>query len=222
MVMGYWSVAILFWQLSIDHIVNVIYKRWGLPKTSLRHPSLPFDSLPYPTRTICRRLRTYVCTLGQSRDNQAKRGWPYPMSMGLCPTRASREPRYYRSVLAESFKTFIFQKFRRPLCHKVNLPRCEARRRRFIMTCDIFGTGQTNILGLCYLFGKTYKQRKVAPLKSLKSTHSALAGEWFPYGRYHRCNRCDRWEKKNSAIAAIIAIIWNHFPAIAATTIAEI
>ena len=40
------------------------------------------------------------------------------------------------------------------------------------MTCDIFGTGQTNILGLCYLFGKTYKQPTVAPLKSLKSTRS--------------------------------------------------
>ena len=61
---------------------------------------------------------------------------------------------------------------RRPLCHKVNLLRCEARRRRFIMTCDIFGTGQTNILGLCYLFGKTYKQPTVASLKSLKLTHS--------------------------------------------------
>ena len=38
----------------------------------------------------------YVRTLGQSRDNQKKRGWPYSMSMGLCPTRASRarEPRY--------------------------------------------------------------------------------------------------------------------------------
>ena len=35
---------------------------------------------------------------------------------------------YYRSVFAESFKTFIFQKFRRPLCHKVNLPSCVARR----------------------------------------------------------------------------------------------
>ena len=51
---------------------------------------------------------------------------------------------------------------RRPLCHKVNLPRCEARRRYFIMTCDIFGTGQTNILArgtqrlfsLKYLFGE--------------------------------------------------------------------
>ena len=94
---------------------------------------------------------------------------------------------YYQSVFAEPFKTSMFQKFWRPLCHKVNLescaarrrlchkvnlPRCEARRRRFIMTCDIFGTGQTNILGLCYLFGKTYKQPTVAPLKSLKSTHS--------------------------------------------------
>ena len=84
--MGYWSVAILFWQLSIDHIVNVLYKRCGHAKTPLRHPSLPFDSLPYPTRTICRRVRT----LGQSRDNQTKRGWPYSISMGLCPTRASR------------------------------------------------------------------------------------------------------------------------------------
>ena len=35
---------------------------------------------------------------------------------------------------------------RRPLFHKVNLPRCEARRHHFIMTCDTFGTGQTNIL----------------------------------------------------------------------------
>ena len=34
----------------------------------------------------------------------------------------------------------------RLLCHEVNRPRCEARRHHFIMTCDIFGTGQTNIL----------------------------------------------------------------------------
>ena len=49
-------------QLSIDHIVNVQCKRCGLGKTRLRHPSLPFDSLPYPTRTICRRVRTYLRT----------------------------------------------------------------------------------------------------------------------------------------------------------------
>jgi len=34
--------------------------RCGLAKTRLRHPSLPFDSLPYLTLTICRRVRTYV------------------------------------------------------------------------------------------------------------------------------------------------------------------
>ena len=60
MAMWYWSVAILFWQLSIDHIVNGQCKRCRFAKTLLRHPSLPFDSLPYPTRTICRRVRTYA------------------------------------------------------------------------------------------------------------------------------------------------------------------
>ena len=134
MVMWYWSVAILFWQLSIDHIVNVQCKRCGFTKIRLRHPSLPFDSLPtLPVQSVDEYVRTYVLmiigvqasggiidrllrqccfvwseivgphsrnfnvrTLGQSRDNQTKRGWPYFMSMGLCPARASRawEPRY--------------------------------------------------------------------------------------------------------------------------------
>ena len=52
------------------------------------------------------------------------------------------------------FQNVHLSKVSPPLCHKVNLPRCEARRCRFVMTCDIFGTGQTNILGLCYLFEK--------------------------------------------------------------------
>ena len=62
---------------------------------------------------------------------------------------------------------------RQPLCHKVNLPRCEVRRRHLIMTCDIFGTGQTNTLTLCYLLGKTFKRaHSSATLESLKSTRS--------------------------------------------------
>ena len=63
---------------------------------------------------------------------------------------------------------------RQPLCHKVNLPRgCEARRRHLIMTSDIFGTGQTNTLTLCYLLGKTYKPaHSNANLESLKLTRS--------------------------------------------------
>ena len=61
---------------------------------------------------------------------------------------------------------------RRPLCHKINLPRCEARRCHFIMSCDIFGTGQTNIFALYYSFGKTCKPAySGATLESLKSTH---------------------------------------------------
>ena len=60
MVMGYWSVAILFGQLSIDHIVA---------KTRLRHPFLPFDSLPYPTRTIRRPVRMYVRSVNHVKTN---------------------------------------------------------------------------------------------------------------------------------------------------------
>ena len=53
----------------IDHIVNVQCKRCGLGKTLLRHPSLPFDSLPYPTRTI---RRAYVRTYARSITRQPK------------------------------------------------------------------------------------------------------------------------------------------------------
>ena len=56
-------------------------------------PTPPIQSVDAYVRTY---VRMYVRTLGQSRDNQTKRGWPYSMGMGLCPTRASRarEPRY--------------------------------------------------------------------------------------------------------------------------------
>ena len=72
-----------------------------------------------------------------------------------------------------SSATVVSQIARQSLCHRVNLPRCEAWRRHLIMTCDIFGTGQTNTLTLCYLLGKTYKPaHSSATLESLKSTRS--------------------------------------------------
>ena len=37
----------------------------------------------------------------------------------------------------------------RPLCHKVNLQRYDARRRHFIMTCDIYGTEINKLNLLC-------------------------------------------------------------------------
>ena len=63
---------------------------------------------------------------------------------------------------------------RQPLCHKVNLPRCEARRRHLIMTCDIFGTGHTNSLTLCYFMRKNLLKpaQSGSTLESLKSTRS--------------------------------------------------
>ena len=57
-------------------------------------PSLLIVSPTPPLQSV----DAYVRTLGQPRDRQPKRGWPYSMSMGLWQTSASRawEPRYKR------------------------------------------------------------------------------------------------------------------------------
>ena len=62
MVTGYWSVHILFWQLSIDHIVNVLFhKKCGLAETRLRHPSLPLITSPTPPiESVDAYVRTYA------------------------------------------------------------------------------------------------------------------------------------------------------------------
>ena len=81
MVMGYWSVAILFWQLSIDHIVNVLksyIKDVDLPRHAWDTPPFLFIVSPTPpVQSVDAYVRTYVRTLGQSRDNETKSGWPY-------------------------------------------------------------------------------------------------------------------------------------------------
>ena len=41
-------------------VLTAVNWQCGLAKTRLRHPSLPFGSLSYPTLTICRRVRTYA------------------------------------------------------------------------------------------------------------------------------------------------------------------
>ena len=64
----------------------------------------------------------------------------------VVPQSKSTELRSSPAVVPHKVNLLSCVVARRPLCHKVNLPRCEARRRHFIMTCDIFGTGQTNIL----------------------------------------------------------------------------
>ena len=55
------SVAILFWQLSIDHILNVKYKRCGFAKTHLRYPSLLLILSPTPpVQSVDAYVRTYA------------------------------------------------------------------------------------------------------------------------------------------------------------------
>ena len=88
--MGYCSVAILFWSCQLTILwmsyIKILYQRCGLAKT--RWDTAPFlliVSLTPPVQSV----DAYVRAPGQSRDNQTKRGWPYSMSMGLCPTRAS-------------------------------------------------------------------------------------------------------------------------------------
>ena len=98
-------------------------------------------------------------------------GMPQSKFTGLCSSAAVLSHSKFTSCAA-----------RRPLCQKVNLPRCEARRRHLTMTCDIFVTGQTNTLTLCYLVGKTYKSaHSSATLESLKSTRST--NYWKSYWR---------------------------------------
>ena len=57
-------------------------KDMGLPRLTWDTP--PFLLIVSPTLPV-QSVDAYVRTLGQSRDNQTKSGWPYSMSMGLCP-----------------------------------------------------------------------------------------------------------------------------------------
>ena len=66
MVMGYWSVAILFWQLWIDHIVNVLksyIKDVDLPRHAWDTP--PFLLIVSPTPPL-QSVDAFVCTYARS------------------------------------------------------------------------------------------------------------------------------------------------------------
>ena len=86
-------------------------KDMDLQRHGLHTP--PFLLMVSPTPPV-QSVDAYVRTLGQSCDNQMKRGWPFSIRMGLCHTRGSRawEPRYNVSdPVKESFvslKTIVF------------------------------------------------------------------------------------------------------------------
>ena len=66
-----------------------------------------------------------------------------------------------RRTVARSVYGHMITKFSRmgrlPHFLSYGPPPTRGASRLFILTCDVFGTGKTNILALCYLFGKTYK-----------------------------------------------------------------
>ena len=99
---GQWLSCFDSCQLTILWMANI--KDMGLPRLTWDTP--PFLLIVSPTLPV-QSVDAYVRTLGQSRDNQTKSGWPYSMSMGLCPTRASRarETRYNLNQTINLFST---------------------------------------------------------------------------------------------------------------------
>ena len=93
LVSGYPVLTAVSWPYCECPILKSYMKDVDLPKHAWDTP--PFLLIGSPTPPV-QPVDAYVRTLGQSRDNQTKTGWPYSMSMGLCPARASRagETRY--------------------------------------------------------------------------------------------------------------------------------
>ena len=67
----------------------------------------------------------------------------------------------------------------------VNLLRREAWQHHFIMNCDIFDTGQTNILALCYLFGKTWPAHSSPTQATEINTLHQITGKVIDVSRTH-------------------------------------
>ena len=53
------------------------------------------------------------------------------------------------------------------------------------MTCDIFGTGQTNISAVCYLFGKTLPAHSRATQATEIDTIDQITGKVIDVSRTH-------------------------------------
>ena len=109
--------------------------------------------------------------------------WKMSATPGACikPGCLARRPLCHRVNLPSCVA-------RRPLFHKLNLPRCGAWRRHFIMTCeccDIFSTGQTNILDLCYLFGKTWPAQSSATQATEINTLDETTGKVIDVSHTH-------------------------------------
>ena len=135
-------------------------------------------------RLLCHKVNLLSCV--------ASRPWCRRVNLPSC---VARRPLFHNVNLpaCEAWRRPLFHKvnlptceaLRRPLFHKVNLPRCEARRHHFIMTCDFFGTGQTNTLALCYLFGKMWPTHSSATRATEINTLDQITGKVIDVSRKH-------------------------------------
>ena len=144
----YFRLSLHIFQRDLSLSLKNICESWCMHQTG------------FSSRRLCHKVNLPSCV--------ARRPLCHKVNLPSC---VARQPLCHKLNLPRCEVNLPSCVARRPLKQKVNLPRCEARRR--IMTCDIFGTGQTNSLTLCYLLGKTYKlAHSNATLESLKSTRS--------------------------------------------------
>ena len=91
MVIWYWSVAILFWQLPIDHFVNAQIQDVDLPRHAWNTPpSLLTVSPTLPLQSVDAYVRTYVCSVNHA-TTKRKEVDHIPWDMGLCTYKQKQE-----------------------------------------------------------------------------------------------------------------------------------
>ena len=105
MVMWYWSVAILFWHLSIDHIVNVQYKR-HLPRHTWDTP--PFLLIVSPTPPVqfvdaCTYIRSVNhMTTKRKEVDHILLVWCSVPSIALCLWEPGYNSKWWRELMRHS------------------------------------------------------------------------------------------------------------------------
>ena len=102
LVSGYPVLTAVNWPYCEYPILKSYIKDVDLPRHVWDTP--PFLLIVSPTSPV-QSVDEFLRTLGQSCDNETKRGWPYSMSMGLCPARAKP---HYKWVQRRVLTDWIF------------------------------------------------------------------------------------------------------------------
>ena len=109
------------------------------------------------------------------------------VSQSNLPSCVARQPLCHKVNLPRCEVNLSSCFARQPFCRKVNLPRCDARRRHLIMTCDILAPDKRiNTLTPCHLSGKTYKPAHSSASRVTEiNTLDQIAGKVIDVSRTH-------------------------------------